>query len=793
MYNARTQTVYLYGAATVKYEDLELTADRILYSLNNEEAQAFGAPDSAGTILGKPIFKQGAQEFDADSIRYNFRTKEGYIRQARTKEQESWVQAATSKRLANGEVHSKGGMLTTCDRPRPHYHFKVSRMIVIPDDKIVAGPAYMKIGKVPTPLAIPFGIFPNKSRGAAGLLIPTWGESPTLGYYLLNGGYYLPLGEHVDAQLTGDIYSRGSWGLRSVVRYKTRYRYTGSLDLSRHTLLNSDPEFPDFSRNRTFFVQWNHAVDAKASLYDRFNASVNVGSSNFYTNNFNSSTQDYLTNTFNSNIGWTHLFPGELPGTLSVNLKHSQNSTDRSYSFTLPLITYNLNRFIPVEVLRGAGASRLKWYENWGVTYGSVFENSVRTTADQLYWENVPRLSQQSRNGVRHNASISTSLKTTFFTLNPAVNLTDRMYFKTLEKRYVAEADSVASDTITGFANAFDWNVGANLTSKLFGMYQFRGRNLKAIRHVITPSAGFTYRPDFSTQRTVYHGDSLVTTYSPFDLGIYGKPSAGASGLVSVGLAQSLEAKVRDAKADTLGTISTATKKIKLIDLFTLNSGYDLLKDSLRWNPIGMAANTTFLNRVNVNFSSAWDPYAVDSSGVRYERSVLKEHGRLARMTYANVAVGFEVKSRKYGQSTSSSSTSNEPVVGEADPAKGARTDFNMPWRASVNYSYDVFRTWSTNTFTDNERQSILVNGEVTLFKHWKLGATSGWDITNEDWTPTNLNLYWDLHCWEFNFNLTPIGLRKSYGFRINVKASILRDLKYERIKPIGNDGKLLF
>ena len=293
-YDMAQQTVYLFGAATVKYGDIELTADRLAYSFKNEEVQAFGVPDSTGVVGGKPIFVQGGHTIEADSIRYNFTSQQGLIRNVRTQEQESHVHASLSKRLANGEVHSRGGKLTTCDRPNPHYHFNVSRMIVIPDDKIVAGPAVMKFGNVPVPLAVPFAMFPNRPRGAAGVLIPTWRESEELGFFLLNGGYYMPISDRVNLQLTGDIYSRGSWSARGFTRYRTRYRYNGSLDLNYNVRLNSTPEFPDFSKQKSMFIRWNHLMDPKASLNDRFSASVNMGSSSYFTNNFNSSTSDFL-------------------------------------------------------------------------------------------------------------------------------------------------------------------------------------------------------------------------------------------------------------------------------------------------------------------------------------------------------------------------------------------------------------------------------------------------------------------------------------------------------------------
>ncbi|MEZ4805874.1 MAG: putative LPS assembly protein LptD [Flavobacteriales bacterium] len=791
-YDLKERTVHLFGAATVTYGDVQMTAERIQFHFLKEEAQAYGAPDSSGQVVGKPQFVQGGHTIEADSIRYNFKTKQGLIREVRTQEQETWVHAGLSKRLANGEVHSKGGMITTCDRPYPHYHFKVGRMIVIPDDKIVAGPAYMKVGKVPTPLAVPFGLFPNKKGGSSGVLIPVWGNNDQLGYFLLNGGYYIPFNDRVDLQLTGDIYSRGSWALRGVTRYRTRYRYSGNLDVSRSTLLNSDPEFPDFSQQKNFFIRWNHLVDPKASLTDRFTASVNLGTSQNFTNNFNSSTYDYLSNTFQSNISWTHLWIGT-PFNLTANIRHSQNTLNRTFDITLPAVTFNMTRFLPFQQLRKPG-SATRWYhqlyDQIGVNYTANFDNRLSTTEDRLYIDNLPMLARQMRNGVRHTAAVTSSFKNKFFTLTPEFRFTDRWYFETLDKTYFAEADTLVQDTVPGFSRVGEWSAGATFTSKLYGMYTFRGKNLKAIRHVITPTAGFSYRPDQSTQIEGPFGPGgAFSSYSPYDIGIYGKPAAGESGSLNLGLIQNVEAKVRDRK--TSSPDSAAFKKIKLIDYFGVTSSYDLLKDSLQWSPVSVGARTVFLNTFNLNVVSIWDPYAVDSLGRRVDRSERSSTGRLARMTYTNVALGFDLKSRKYGHT--STTNTDEQVVEESDPNKGARINFSLPWRLGVNYSYDINRSYSGGTTTDVDRQSVLFNGDLNILKHWKLGFSSGYDLVAEDWTPTSLNLYWDLHCWEFNFNIIPIGLRKSFSFRINVKASVLRDLKFEQRRPYGNDQNLLF
>lgn len=789
VYDLAHQTAYLFGAGQVHYQDVELTADRIRLDLGNGIVEAFGAADSAGRPTGTPEFTQGGHKVTADTIRYNFRTKEGVIKEVRTSEEQMYVIAHLSKRHANGEVHSKGGMLTSCDRPHPHYHFAVSRMMVIPDDKIVVGPAVMKIGKVPTPLALPFGFFPNHHGGSAGVLIPTWGNSDQLGYFLLNGGYYLPLGDHFDEQLTADIYSRGSWGLRSVTRYRSRYRFGGSLDLQHSTKLNSLPEYPDFSKQRNFFVRWNHLVDPKASLTDRFTASVNMGSSRNFTNNFNSSTLDYLSNTFQSNVSWNHLWTGK-PYSLTVAMRHSQNTLTRTFDITLPALTFNVQRVFPATWFH-PGTTANKWYDRIGVNWTSNFDNKLTTTEDQLSLSNLDRLLDKTRNGIRHTGAVTTSFKTRLFTVNPTISFTDRTYFDGLRKTYYAGSDTVVTDTVPGVRNVFDWNANTTFTSKLYGMYTFGRGRLKAIRHVITPSATLAYIPGNDTRVFGPFGtNGAWTGYSPFDIGIYGAPSPNESGLLSLGLVQSVEAKLRGTVPDANGDV--ADKKLTLIDFLGINANYDLLKDSVRWSPVNIAARTRLFNKVDLNLNSTWDPYATDSLGRNIDRSTRTLYGHLAHLRNATAAVGFELQSKRYG-TPASSPPQDDPVVAEADPAKGARINFSLPWHLRVNYSYSVSRNWRERDFTEQQTQSVLFSGDLNILKYWKLGVSSGYDLEAGDWTPTSLNLYWDLHCWEFNLNVVPIGIRKSFMFRINVKASTLRDLKYELRRPFGNDGQLLY
>ncbi len=786
-YDMARNKVWLYGAASVKFQDMELNAERITLDLGAEEVRAFGALDTAGKPVGTPKFTQAGQEVSADSIRYNFKTKEGIIKQVRTQEAQLYALAGLSKRHANGEIHSLGGSLTTCDRPHPHYRFQVSRMMVIPEDKIVMGPAIMKIGNVPTPLVAPFGFFPNhKNKGAAGILVPSWGTSDQFGLYLLNGGYYFPIGDKLDQQLTADIYSKGSWGLRSITRYKERYRYSGNMDLQYTEKLSSNREYPDFSQQRTFFVRWNHLVDPRASLADRFSASVNLGSSQNFTNNFNSSTVDYLSNTFQSNINWTHLWPGK-PYSLSLAARHSQNTLNQTFDITLPSANFIVQRFYPGTWFKPAAIAKQQWYERIGVSWNTVFENRLSTTQDQLSFTNLPALLQRMRNGVRHTASVNTSIKTRAFTLNPQLNITDRNYFDALRK--TTGPEGTVTDTIPKLSNVFDWNIGVTATSKLYGMYAFHSGRLKAIRHVLTPSASLTYLPGNDTRISGPFGPGgALGYYSPYDIGIYGQPSPFASGLVSLGLVQSVEGKMQGRKPDALGEL--ATRKITFIDYLGVNTNYDLLKDSVNWSPLNVAARTRLLNFLDLNLASIWDPYATDTLGRTIEMPTRKLDGQLAHLRNATAALGFELKSRRYGAQATGA---DDQVVADVDPSKGARVNFNVPWHLRVNYSWSMARMYRAAEYQEQQTQSVLFNGDLNILKYWKLGFSSGYDLVAQEWTPTSLNLYWDLHCWEFNANVIPIGIRKSFTFRINIKASVLHDLKYEMRKPFGNSNELLY
>lgn len=789
VYDVARSRVLLYGEGVVTYEDIKLEADYIEYGFETSEVYAKGRLDSLGNPLGYPVFTESGSSFDADTIRYNFITKKGLVNRVFTNEGESFVRSSVSKYHANGQIHNYKGIYTTCNRPKPHYGFHFKRLIMIPDDKIVSGGAILKFGKVPTPLALPFGFFPLEDKEKAGVLIPTWGDAQDLGFFLLNGGYYIPINDHLDTKFLGDIYTSGSWALRNFTNYKKRYRFNGNFNFDYNRQRRGDPEFGNFSRNTQFFVRWQHQQDPKARPDSRFSADVNVGSTNNFTNHLNSTQQDFLTNTFQSNIRYSKSFSGR-PYSLSINARHSQNSRTQQYNFTLPQLTFNLARvMLPLSFLRGKKAGRQKWFEKIGLTYQGNFENRLTVAESDLALNNLDNLRSQFRNGIRHNVGLSTSLKVWHFAFNPRFSYTDRWYFQSIERSLDPNTLEPVTDTLAGFWSANDWNLSGNLTTKLYGMYQFKGDRVRAIRHVLTPTVGVSFRPDFSTLEYGFFGEQgTLASYSPYQNGIYGQPPRGRSGRINLGLINNIEMK-GVAPNDTTGG---ELRKMKLIDNLAINTSYDMFRDSLRWSNVNVSGRTTLFKKLNIVLSSSFSPYSYNASGQTINRSMYTDRGKILRFTNGNLAVGGTFRSKQKSEDRGPTERGSQEELEFIEQNPGFFVDWNTPWSFGFNYTLSANRS----LFQRDEElvdslilnQSLMFNGDITLFKKWKLGVNTGYDFVNNELTTTTITLYWDLHCWELQGSIVPFGIRRSYQVHINVKASILQDLKLQRRGNLGSN-----
>lgn len=767
IYDLEGNRVLLYGDAEITYEDINLKAAYIEINYNTRILSANGLPDSSGKLTGQPVFKQGGEEFRSKTIRYNFDTRKGRIADITTKEGENYVHGNTVKKEADNTTYIRDGYYTTCELEHPHYYISATKIKVIPDNKIVSGPANMVIADVPTPVAIPFGFFPNKRGRTSGIIFPNYGESEQLGFFLQNGGYYFGFSDYFDLALTGDIYSRGSWRVNAYSNYANRYRYGGNLSFNYSFTKTSQPELPDYSEEKGFFIRWNHRQDAKARPNSSFTASVNAGSSEFYKNNITSS-QNYLTNTFQSSIAYSKSWQGK-PYSFSASLSHSQNTNTRDISLSLPSANFSVTRQEPFR--RKIQVGGVKWYEKIGVSYNNTVLNTI-TTKDTLLFKEGSL--DDFRYGMQHAIPINTSFTVAkYFTLSPSFNYNERWYLKTINKQFDPETNTVRIDTINGFDAARDFNAGVGMNTRVYGVLQFRKGKVSAIRHVMIPTLSYSWRPDFSepgwgTYKTV-QTDSLGNTarYSKFEGSIFGGAPAGKVSAINFALDNILEMKVRQ-ETDT----ATNEKKLKLLESLSAGLSYNFAADSLKMSMLNVAGRTTLFEKLNLNFNGTWDPYVTLPGGGRINTTELSANDRLLRFNSANFAANFVLTPTKRNYS---SSRGNEKEVNEINRNKADYIDFNIPFTLTV--GYNIFfqnNTGAPDLFT----QTLNFTGDLQLTTNWKTTFSSGYDFEQDDISYTSIGIIRDLHCWEMRLNWVPFGFQQSYYFQINVKSSVLQDLK---------------
>lgn len=772
-FDLKSQQIFLFGESEVQYEDLLLKSEEIESKLDSNVVTARGVKDSTGKYIGEPYFKQKEKEFYAHEIKYNFDTQKGVITDVKTQEGEGYIHGQKIYKNPDNVLYIRNGKYTTCNMAEPHYHFGTNRIKIIPNDKIITGPADLFIENTPTPFAIPFGFFPNTDKQKSGIIIPMPGESDQLGLFLLNGGYYLYINQHLDAQITADFYTKGSWGAKFISNYNNRYHFNGNIETNYSEFINGEKEFPDYTERRDFFFRWKHNQDPKARPLSIFSANVNFGTSSNFVNNFNSSANDYLSTNFNSNISYTKRWNNK-PFTLNINSSHSQNTLSKQVNVRLPEIAFNVARIYPLVGKKSSVSQRQ--YEKIGLSYSLNLRNEV-TAQDSLFRIAQPELLYSHiKNGIKHTIPINTSIKMMkYFTLTPSFNYTELWYLKTTEKSIDKNTNTVISDTISKFARGGYYNTSANLTTKFYGIYLFKNKRITAIRHVVTPSVGISYTPENNSGLKTYTDtNNVVYKYSVFENGIYGGTNTSKAGLLNLGLLQNLEMKVKT-KKDSLNPI----KKVTLLDNLSINANYNMLADSFNWSNIIIGARTSLFNKFNINFNALVDPYALDTSGNRLNVSHLSKTGEIGRLTSASMNLSFSLKSKTTLKTEKTSKFASEAELAYIYSNINSYIDFDIPW--TLNFAYNIYYNKPTFESSKSVVQTVNFTGDISLTKKWKVGVSSGYDFQQHDLTYTSIGVYRDLHCWEMNIQWIPMGFRQSYTFTIKVKSALLQDLKLIR------------
>ena len=826
----KEKNAFLYGDANVKYQKIDLKSENIKMNMDSSIVHAVGALDTLGNKFGEPIFKDGGDEYKMETLSYNFKTKKAFISNIYTEQEEGFITAQEAKKGDDGAYYTRRGTYTTCDEEHPHFYIAMSRMKVRPGKSVFSGPAWLVVEDVPLPLALPFAYFPITSTYSSGFIMPTYGDESTRGFYLRDGGYYFAISDYMDLKLTGEIFTKGSWGIGAQTTYKRRYKYSGNFYFNYQVTKEGEKNLPDYLETKNFKVQWSHRTDPKASPNSSFSASVNFATQSYEKNNLTSlyNPTSYSQSTRTSSISYSHSFQ-KIGLSLSSSFNIMQNMRDSTISLTMPSLSLSLSRFYPFKRKHAAGKER--WYEKISVHYTGTLSNSITTQEDKLLHSSLVK---DWKNGMRHNIPISASFNILkYINVTPTLNYTERWYTNKVMQSWDDVNNQVVRDTIYGFNRVFDYNLTLSANTKLYGMYtphpKVFGKKLKVVRHVLTPSVSFSYAPDFGDSkwgywktytRTDEEGNVTLVSYSPYAGSLYGTPSQGKSGIVSFDMSNNIEAKILD-RNDSI-------KKISIIDEIGASLSYNLAAKTQPWSNLSTRlrlkwGKTTFnMNAVFQTYAYEFDKNGNVVVGNRTEWSYGR-WGRFQGMS-KNLSYTFNNQSfKKIKQSIMRLLGKGKDIEEEENLAdanadeeeqdaddletniddpnkkgqkKASQTEgldedgymkFQMPWSFSISYGLTMAedRTKDINVKTMRYPYSFTQNlnfsGTLKLSSNWNCSFASGWDFTNKEISMTTVNISRDMHCFNISCGLV-FGPFTSYHISLRANASTLTDaLKYDK------------
>lgn len=806
--NRKENKVYLYNKAFIIYGDMRIDAGLIIMDYDKNEVYAKGI-DSAGVYSQRPIFVQGANRVEPDSIRYNFNSEKALVFNSRTEQQGFNVIAEVTKKVNDSVVYLRNVKFTTSKNiDDPEYYFYTRKAKFVPKKKIVTGITNMYIADVPTPVGLPFAYFPLSEDRTSGFLLPSIGENNNRGFFFQNGGYYFAINDYLDLSILGDYYTNGSYALRGESTYMKRYKYRGNISARYENLVESERGFPDFSESSIYNIRWTHTQDPKSSPNSRFSASVNLGSSKYFTESINQTNNaSALVNTLSSSISYSKTFEGDPQVNVTLAATHSQNTQTEQISMSLPNLNASVSRIYPFAPKNGTKKGII---QNINFQYDLTAQNRIQTT-DSLFFKS--EMFNSAQIGAQHNIPITTNFKVLkYLSASAGTNFRETWVLKSTRKRYDQDAfdgrGGIVQDTIPGFESYRTYNFSTSLGTTLYGLFNFgNDKKVQAIRHVVRPSISYNINPafdryydEFRVPETANEAAGEWIEYSRFENTLYGPPSKVYSSSIGMSLSNTFEAKVRDRDST-----ATEPKKVTLLNNLNFSTGYNLAGDSLKWSPVQFTGNIPIVPKLDFNFSGALDPYALDNQNRKIDVLNINNGGSLFRLTNANVSINYSFSSKDFDKKAHDSNRMRSETFrngGRPDDLFGESADLytgqlydneeyeaeprNVEW-----YNYSIpwdMRFAYTITYNNNQRQreissqSLMLSTNLTLSPRWFVGVSSGYDFKNKGVTLTQFRFQRDLESWQMTFTWTPIGsINTSWYFFIGIKSSMLSDIKYEK------------
>ena len=785
----KNRKVHLVGNAIVKMEDITITAGYILIDIKINEILASYRFDKDSNKIELPSFTDGNEAISCEIMRYNIKTKKGYLKELDLKQDEFFFQMTNAKRLSNEEVHYRSGKLSTCDQENPHYHFQMSKGIIIPDQRIVSGPLNLYINGIPTPLGLPFAIIPNQKKETSGLLFPEFIPLSQFGFGFQNLGYYIPINDLMQTSIYSNIYSRGSWGLRNDLDYSKKYAFSGNLSLGFQQFRSG---FPTNQNNNKVSINWMHRKEVKSNPFWSFSSNVNFISDNNSKNNLDPINSEYFNNSFNSDININRIFP-EKPLTMGMKISIRQNSLAKNISLISPIFNANLTRIFPFKnTFKINNTEFKKTISRIGLSYNMEAQNRSTFQDSLLQQADFSAISKEFFNGISQNMTLQTTLGLFSNTvkINPSVNYGNKINFQQIEKTYNSTVNNTNIDTLKRFGMAQEFNMSLNMTSILYSYFRVIGKTKPLMRHLMTPSIGFRYLPKLNSLITSNAGvNQNAIVYSPFERSVYSAGNTQAASLLTFGLNNSLELKVKSEK-DTI----TGFKKIRLIDQFSLTGFYDFLKDSMQLSNIAMNMRISPATWINFVSNATFSPYSWDTLTGKTTGAYASAKGQgIGRILNTSLTTSITLAPK-----------SSRDKIAESGEQRNRNWDsdfnyfalhpeqaiyFDIPWKISLSHVYSLNANQAISNFSKEkffQTQTLVMNGDVSFTKKWNISGNLNINVNTLKLTNAFISLNRNLHCWALSFYYVPIGGNKSFLLSIRNTSSIFKAAKIEFRKPPG-------
>ncbi|GHV50187.1 hypothetical protein FACS1894181_10420 [Bacteroidia bacterium] len=833
---------YLFGKGNVKYQQIELQSENIEMNLDSSLVFAKYGLDSLAQEFGYPLFKDGGEEYESKTMRYNFKTRKGYITDVITQQGEGYVTSARTKKLEGDILNMADGKYTTCDEPdHPHFYIQMSRAKVRPKKNIVTGPVYLVIEDVPIYLlGLPFAFFPFSDSYSSGILFPTFGEESARGFYLREGGYYFAVSDYMDLAVTGEIYTKGSWGVNARTALRKRYKYNGNLNASYLVSKFGDNGLPDYSLTKDFKLAGSFALDAKSSPYHTFSISANFATSGYDKNDIQGMYRPTSTqNTKSSSISYTKRFPRN-PFNISAAFNINQVSRDTMLSVTLPDVTMSLSRLFPFKRKMAVGSER--WYEKISMSYSGSMRNSI-STKEYLFLQSS--LVKDWKNAMQHAIPVSATFSVlNYINISPSVNYRERWYTNKIEKGYDMQKNAVVNaDTTYGFYRVYDYNTSISASTTMYGFFQpvipLLSKYVKTIRHRMDMSVSLGYAPDFSNKLygfykdyTYYDNQGNVQhlNYSPYETGMFGVPGRGQQGNISFSLDNNVEAKYISKKDSTGEGL-----KRSLIDKLSMGMSYNMMADSFNWSDLNVGLRLKLTKSYTLNLNGVFDTYTYKVENgpngthtFRRQNQMRIQSGKgLGRLRSTGTSFSYtlnnDVFNKLFGKWFGREEDTSKPEsAGAGDENHNTLDEFgeirslvpesresggrlrkdqnsengsgdrdadgyfkhNIPWSVSFNYSLNLGYAdfnFEKREYNYKVTQALSFSGNLQPTKNWQFNFNATYDMDVKRLSYLTCNVSRNLHCFTMTGSFIPIGNYKSYSFSIAVSSSLLKDLKYDR------------